>query len=103
MLAVSLMDARELRFSLVPGMAHSGFLLSPLIENIRSFAALAAGKWQSLTNLEITSMTISADTKSGATDCYQSPMRIRFYQLECPAQDLKIVGPTNSTTQAPAQ
>ncbi|HXI71188.1 MAG TPA: hypothetical protein VNN22_12600 [Verrucomicrobiae bacterium] len=103
MLAVSLKDARELRFSLVPGMARSGFLLSPLIENIRSFAALAAGKWQSLTNLEITSMTISADTKSGATDYYQSPVRIRFYQLECPAQDLKIVGPTNSTTRAPAR
>ena len=41
-LTVSLRDGRRLVFQVVPGMAQSGFLLSPLIKNNRSFVSLAA-------------------------------------------------------------
>ena len=48
MLIVSLQDHTERRFRLVPGMARGGFLLSPLIADNRSFAALASTGLQEL-------------------------------------------------------
>ena len=89
MLIVSLQDHTQRRFRLVPGMARGGFLLSPLIADNRSFAALASTGLQELAGLEVVSMTLSADTGSGSTCCYQSPMSVRFYRLDFPLQDYK--------------
>jgi hypothetical protein len=101
-LAVSLRDGRQLDFRLVPGMARSGFLLSPLIENNRSFVSLAAvDGGRDLTGLEVTVMTISAVTASGSTRCYQSPMRLRLYQLDYPRQDLKEMTVESATQSLP--
>jgi len=89
-IAVSLRVGHRPPFRLVPGMARSGFLLSPLIQNNGTFVRLAsADAGRSLDGLEVTSLTISAATQSGSTRCYQSPMRLRLYQLEYIRQDLK--------------
>lgn len=93
MLTVSLQDHTQHRFRLVPGMAGGGFLLSPLIADNRSFAALASTGRRDLTGLEVVSLTISASTGSGSTRCYQSPMPVRFYRLDYPLQDFKIQWP----------
>jgi len=48
----------------------------------KSFAALAGGSWpQVLAGLQVMSVAISANTESGSTAGYQSPMVIRFYEL----------------------
>jgi hypothetical protein len=98
MLTVSLKDHKQRRFRLVPGMAGGGFLLSPLIADNRSFAALASRQGE-LAGLEVVSMTISADTGSGATHCYQSPMPVRFYRLDFPLQDFKMDWPVKPAEQ----
>jgi hypothetical protein len=90
MLTVSLQNRTQRRFRLVPGMAGGGFLLSPLIADNRSFAALASTGRQDLAGLEVVSMTISAGTGSGSTRCYQSPMSVRFYRLDFPRQDFRM-------------
>ena len=99
MLTVSLQDHAQCRFRLVPGMAGSGFLLSPLIADTRSFAALASTGRQDLAGLEVVSMTISAGTESGSTRCYQSPMAVRFYRLDFPRQDFRMDWPVKPAEQ----
>jgi hypothetical protein len=93
MLAVSFQDHTQRLFRLVPGMAGGGFLLSPLIADTRSFAALASTGRKDLAGLEVVSITITADTGSGSTRCYQSPMPVRFYRLDFPRQDFKLDWP----------
>lgn len=93
MLTVSLPDHSQRRFRLVPGMAAGGFLLSPLVADNRSFAALASAGRRDLAGLAVVSMTISADTGSGSTRCYRSPMPVRFYGLDFPPQDFKTNRP----------
>jgi hypothetical protein len=82
-LTVRLKNRPPQNFRLIPGLAASGFLLSPLIADTKSFAALARANGQpGLAGLEVESITISADTESGSTVCYESPMAIRFYRLD---------------------
>ncbi len=101
-LAVSLRNGQQLRFRLVPGMARSGFLLSPLIQNTPSFISLAATDgWGDLAGLEVTSVTVSADTQSLSTHCYQSPMRLRLYHLDYPRQNLKEMRNESATQPSP--
>lgn len=81
-LAISLRGGRQLGFRLIPGMARSGFLLSPLINDNLSFATLASGDQKnSLAKAEVVSMNISAATPSGTTKCYHSRMQLRCYRL----------------------
>jgi hypothetical protein len=88
-LAVSLRNGQQLYFRLVPGIARSGFLLSPLIKDSPSFVSLAdREEGRNLSGLEVTSVAVFALTESGSTICYQSPMRLRCYRLEFPGQDL---------------
>ncbi len=82
-IAVSLKNHAQKTFRLIPGLAAGGFLLSPLVADTKSFAALAGADWpQVLAGSEVVSVVISADTESGSTACYQSPMIIRFYELK---------------------
>ena len=84
-LVVSLEDGRQLFFQLVPGMARSGFLLSPLIQDKASFVSLfSPGGWRNLTGLQIKSMAIVAATRSGSSPCYRSTLRLRLYRLDMP-------------------
>jgi hypothetical protein len=104
-LMASLHDGRQLSFRLIPGMARSGFLLSPLVTNITSFVSLASvDQGHNLADGELTSVTVSAATKSGATACYQSPMRLRLYHLDYPRQDLnKADAELNPRLESPAR
>ena len=82
-LKVCLRNGRQTCYHLVPGMARGGFLLSPLIENDASFVSLAsADGWRQLADLHVINFTIFADTSSGSTACYQSPMRLRLSRLD---------------------
>ena len=84
-LMVSLQDGRQLFFQVVPGMARSGFLLSPLIQDKASFVSLnSPGGWRNLTGLQIKSFAIVPATQSGSTTCYRSPLRLRLYRLDMP-------------------
>jgi hypothetical protein len=86
-LNVSLRGGQKFYYHLIPGMARSGFLLSPLIQDTKAFVALAsAGGWS--TNLDVAAITISVASKSHSTTFYQSPMRLRLYRLDFPRQDL---------------
>jgi hypothetical protein len=101
-LAVSLRDGRQLRFRLVPGMARSGFLLSPLVNDNASFVALAAADGgRNLADAEVASVTLSADTPSGSTACYQSPLRLHLYHLDYPRQDLNGMAAGSATPPIP--
>jgi len=101
-LAVSLRNGQQLRFRLVPGMARGGFLLSPLINDNASFVALAAADGgRSLADEEVVSVTLSADTSSGSTARYQSPMRLRLCHLDYPRQDLKGMTTESTTPSIP--
>ena len=74
---------------IITAMARGGFLLSPLVENRQSFSALASTSWQhELADLEVVSASITAEEGPGVASCYQSPVRLRFYRLDFPRQDL---------------
>lgn len=90
-LTVSLRNGEHFYYRLIPGMARSGFLLSPLIKDKKSFVALASNKGgPDLASLEVASILISAATKSRSTICYQSPMRLRCFRFDFPRQDLTL-------------
>jgi hypothetical protein len=90
-LTVFLRNGEHFYYRLIPGMAQSGFLLSPLIKDKKSFVALASSHGgRSLSDLEVVSVLISAATKSRSTVCYQSPMRLRCFRLDFPRQNLTL-------------
>ena len=100
MLTVSLRDHGQQDFRLIPAMARGGFLLSPVIGDNRAFAALASADGQrDLAGREVMSMTVSADTRSRSTICYQSPMAVRFYRLDFPRQDFRMDWPVKPAEQ----
>jgi hypothetical protein len=90
-LTVSLRELGARQFRLVPGMAASGFLLSPLVSDNLAFACLASTEAQKLAGLEITSLRVSADTPDGATACYRPGITIRLYRLLFPRQNLSKI------------
>jgi hypothetical protein len=88
-LRISLRNGRQLfYYRLVPGMMRGGFLLSPLINDKKSFVALATNYWHGLAGLDVTAINISVATKSGSTFCYQPTIKLRLYRLDFPPQDL---------------
>jgi hypothetical protein len=87
LLNVSLRGGQKFYYHLIPGMARGGFLLSPLIQDTKSFTALASTDgWN--TDLDVAAITISVANKSRSTSLYQSPIRLRLYRLDFPRQDL---------------
>lgn len=79
---VTLKDGRTRPFRIVPGIARAGFLLSPVVESTRSFALLLApNSTPMLADFAVASIKLTAETKSGQTQCYQSPIRLRLYKL----------------------
>ena len=85
-------ESKPIRKRLVPGMARGGFLLSPLVEGCLGFALLAStGASSNLTDNEITSLRIVTADGSSAAAYYHDPVRVRFYRLEFPRQNLEDV------------
>jgi hypothetical protein len=93
MVGVKLADQRKQFCRLIPGVASAGFLLSPYIADNRSFLALAQGNKTVLAPEAVVSMVIFDVAKPDASLCYQSPVKIRFYRLEFPAQDSNVQVP----------
>jgi hypothetical protein len=93
-ISVTTHDGKLLRFRLIPGMAASGFVLSPVIPNCWAFAELArSGGLCELDDKQVQSACLTADTDTGTTACYGSPVHAHFYRLEYPGQDLdKLAG-----------
>jgi hypothetical protein len=74
---------------LLPAAARAGFLLSPVVENRQSFFALASTNWQhELEDLEVASVRITTDDGKEVASQYKSPVRVRFYRLDFPRQNL---------------
>jgi hypothetical protein len=77
---------------LLPGLARTGFVLSPFIENCQSFAALASSTWQNeLAQFEVATVRIIPDEKPGVRSCYQPVVRVRFYRLDFPRHDSTLL------------
>ncbi len=82
LLKVSLRGGSQIGSRIIPGMARSGFLLSPFIGNNVSFAALASRDLhRPLAGLEVTTMSVSVDISSGSSSDYRAPIQIRIYRL----------------------
>ncbi|MEP6685844.1 MAG: hypothetical protein ABJB22_03630 [Verrucomicrobiota bacterium] len=82
LMTTTLKDGRSRPFRIVPAMARGGFLISPVAEGTKSFALLSlTNSMTALADFEVASISLFADTKSGTTGCYRSPMRLRFYRL----------------------
>jgi hypothetical protein len=81
----------RLTYRIVPGIAKAGFLLSPYISDNESFVALATADQAVLSNMEVVSMKFYESGASGSgLACYQPQIKIRFYRLDFPAQDIKL-------------
>jgi hypothetical protein len=76
-------DGRQQSFRLVPGMARSGFVLSPLIGDTLAFAALSSGEHQRLTQSELVSFMVSGNGEQQLSG-YRPDMRLRLFRLEFP-------------------
>lgn len=82
LLKVSLRDGSQSVFRIIPGMAHSGFLLSPFIGNDLSFGWLISkDSQQRLAGLEVSTMNVSVDASSGPKSDYNASFQVRFYRL----------------------
>jgi hypothetical protein len=80
-MTTTLKDGRSQWFRIVPAIARSGFLISPLVEITDSFVLLSAtDSGTAMGDLEVTSISLSAVSEP-ATRCYQSPFRLRLYRL----------------------
>jgi hypothetical protein len=63
-LSVRLADGSEHKFRLIEGIARSGFLLSPLVENSLAFAAAATDRWEAVEHLRVLAFRISTFAES---------------------------------------
>jgi hypothetical protein len=84
-MTTTLKNGRSHPFRIVPGMARSGFLISPLVESTESFALLSATD-SAMGELEVASISLSAVSEP-ATKYYQSPFRLRLYRLHVTDND----------------
>jgi hypothetical protein len=92
---VELADHSEKRRRMVPGIARAGFLLSPYVSSNESFLALAKGDEAGLAGKALVAMTLFESGRAGWPFCYQPQIKIRYYRLDFPAQDIKFQVPQN--------
>lgn len=82
----------------VPGMARSGFILSPFVEGGAEFAALASARWpDELAGNEVISFSIIPAENFPPIGCYRNSIQVRLYRLKYPRQDLAAVAGYNQT------
>jgi hypothetical protein len=89
-LRIALKNGSPPPYRLVPGMAAAGFLLSPLIADNRSFAALAGPNWKTeLAGQEVTGLKIFCQPERTPFPCYAPAVVIKLYRLDFSAQEFK--------------
>lgn len=81
-ISVELQDGQRRRFRLVPGMARSGFILSPLVQSNADFAQLASGQWQALQGAAVQRLRIRPVEGSAF---WQSHYTLRLTELRASA------------------
>jgi len=92
-LSVKLADGSEKAFRFVASMGRSGFLLSPLVEDIDQFALLAAGGATSaLGGRAVRSVRFSAEGGGAGRAFFEPEVAITLYSLEFPRQRVDIRG-----------
>jgi hypothetical protein len=80
---VKLANGTSHDYRFIPSIARGGFLLSPLIQNARSMAALEPGTLNgTLSGAAIATMVIEPDGGLAAHLCYGHACRIRLYRIE---------------------
>jgi hypothetical protein len=71
------------RFRIIPGMSQAGFLLSPMVADNKSFAALFAPDWRAeLAGREVRSLVIESEMPAHPSLGYQPSYLVHFYRLE---------------------
>ncbi|HSY19044.1 MAG TPA: hypothetical protein VK815_11945 [Candidatus Acidoferrales bacterium] len=82
-MTVKFRDRPPATYRIIPGMTQAGFLLSPVVADNKSFAALFKSDWPAeLAHREVQSLVVAPVTASGASLCYDSIYQLRFYRLE---------------------
>lgn len=80
-LTVSVRGGQQYVYRLVPGMARSGFLLSPLVTDIKTFALLRAAEGiNAVSASNVTGMTMTVAGKS-VSPFYEPKFRVRLDRL----------------------
>jgi hypothetical protein len=88
---------------IIPGMASAGFLFSPYISSNDAFVALAGDNQAVLATKRVVAITVYEEESPHHSFCYQSEIKIRFYRLDFPPQNIDCqvfpnnpaLGPTN--------
>jgi hypothetical protein len=95
-LTVSVRGGQQFVYRIVPGMARSGFVLSPLVTDVKTFALLrAADGIRAVSAYDVIGMTITVAGESGASAYYEPGIRVRLARL--------VYGPVaGAATPAPA-
>jgi glycosyltransferase involved in cell wall biosynthesis len=89
---VHMLNGANTGYSVVPATARAGFLLSPLIRDRMSFAALIGTNWQTvLQDRKITSLTVAAFTTDGKSAAYEPRCTVKFERLIFPHRDISSV------------
>lgn len=96
---LTLSDGAQREFRLIPAMAESGFILSPLVENTLDLALLANGHMPALREKAVTHFSITADATGRD---WQDNIRIDFVPLPVPAGKSTVEGLFAATTQPSA-
>lgn len=85
-------DGNAHYFTFLQNPARSGFLLSPMIEDRKSFASLKWLDWnQRLHNLRISQLVVFVRDPSRQSPCIQPNFTVDFYSLRIPHSDLSQV------------
>ena len=79
-------NGQERTYRLIAGQAESGFLLSPMVLDRKSFAALASPDWRAhLGEAEVKSIRLTDQGCVGTKWAYRANLSISFYRLRLPA------------------
>jgi len=91
-LAAATDDGNSARFRLVPSMARTGFLLSPLIEDCLEFDALYSSNWKKdLSQKRIRKIGIVSDDPASSTKYFPLPVSVALYRIEMDDPALSLV------------
>ncbi len=100
-IAITLSDGRTGHLRLVPGMARAGFLISPFIEDTKSFVRLAQhDKPNEPAGPEVTSLSVFVVGGTGHGACYADPIKIRLYRLKFDPINLPSESAPSNSSQA---
>jgi hypothetical protein len=76
---VAFADGETVQYRLIPAIARSGFLVSPLIERAADFALLAAGESSRTMR---TAKSVAFELTAPGRLAYQRPITVELYPLD---------------------